>query len=707
MIQGHGQGILAGIIAAVVYGVGGSSANSSLQSVVTEASATPATPALIIGPGQNAVRVFYDEINISEPYFTLYVSLNGGGAQKVEINRWTGRILTGFTAGDAVAFGTSDGRTLQMAMMAVPAVLVSDTAATGTANCDQALPPLWAPSAAHITLPAAASAFRLESDGTERLVFISELDPTSATWTKARMVRLAAARDTWVQCTYAQIALANEAGATLGISAPAGTTIGGTKAVMSLPMPTITGTTYTCTTGAEFATNAALAVAGDAIVVSGEISLTGEVTASSFTANQAAGRKGYEGILIRGVTAGDRASGVINGNGFGWTVNMPGAGEQMTLYGYLKDLTFDWGANAKLGSHGGGKYRHENVLVTGGTGDCWDYNATNYPITVDALFCRVEVAGDDCWNLSGNATYNAASLLRFVACDGDTPGNNAASQCFTSHVGLAFAIYGGTWSNAHTNVIANDASTTPGYVYFATLSAGARQSGVVNGIVLYGVTWTDGHTQTTVEAHLSRITTTLSGSTVSLFRNSLALRHNIISASVGRLCFNSVGAGQIIGNILTANEGVRLGSAAGAVASTNVLANTFTGGNIGFSSQDVSNMPSVLKNNAGLNNTTSINVVAGGGAAVTGNYNTMDPTVSANYTPGANDITNANAALDANLIPTAAGNCDGNGDATLFDYVGGSDPFGFVFLYKSTRASRGARDIPAIYAAAAIFPDFY
>ena len=680
-------------------------ASAALSSVVTEASATPTTVLATLGAGQNGLRVFTGETAASEKYFDLYVSKNGGAVSKIRMYRWQGRILSG-AAGDTFALGTTDGRSLSVAPMTAPASLAAPSGVTGTANCDQALPPLWAPSAAHVTLPANGSKLQLNSDGTERVVFISERAPSG--WTPPRWVVLPSATSVVVHCNFTEVALANEAGATLSVTAPTCSTVGGAKAVMSLPMPTITGTSHVCTTGAQFATAIGAAVAGDEIVVSGSITLTGEVTRASFTANEAAGKKGYEGILIRGVTAGDRTSGVVNGGGFGWTINMPGAGDQMTLYGYMKDLTFDWGANAKLGSHGGGKYRHQNVRVTGGTGDCWDFNATNYPITLDALFCRVDTSADDCWNLSGNATYNAASRLRFFSCDGVGAGNNAASQCFTSHIGLPFEIYGGTWSDAHTNVIANDASSTPGYVFWATLSKGAREAGVVNGVHLFGCNWTDGHSQTDCTSEFSRVTTTLSGSTITLFRNSLYIRNNVLAVSVGRAIFNSVGAGELVGNIGFGNETIRLGSAAGAVASTNVLFNTFHDGNIGFSSQDTSNMPSVFKNNASRVMTTSVNVVTGGGGAVTGDYNTLDATVDADYTPGANDTQPADAALNTtSWIPTASGNCDGNGDAAAVDYVGDSDPWGFVRLFKGSRASRGTRETPGIYASAVLYPEYF
>jgi hypothetical protein len=94
-------------------------------------------------------------------------------------------------------------------------------------------------------------------------------------------------------------------------------------------------------------------------------------------------------------------------------------------------------------------------------------------------------------------------------------------------------------------------------------------------------------------------------------------------------------------------------------------------------------------------------------AAVIGDYNTIDPNVSANYSVGAHDTTGADAALDSDDFPTASGNCDGNGDPSLVDWVGDRDPFGLTLIYKSSAISRGARTIPAIYAGAVIQPDLW
>lgn len=677
-----------------------------LQTLVTQASAAPTTVLLTLATGQTGVRVLTGETPASEKYFDLYVSRNGAAAYKARLYRWQGRILTG-APGDTYAFGTLDGRTITCAGMTVPVALVAPAGVTAAANCDQALPGLWAPAAAHVTLPGLGSKFQINSDGTERWVFIAEKDPVTLAWTAPRWVVLPAAANVVVHCNFVEVALANEAGAALSVTAPAGSIVGGAKTVMSLPFPAFGGTSHVCTTGAQFVAAMAAAVAGDQIVVSGTFALTGEVTRASFVANEAAGKKGYEGILIRGATLGDRTSGILQSGGFGWTINMPGAGLQMVDYGYMRDLTFDFQAQLKQASHGGGKYRHQNIRATGGTGDLWDLNATNYPIVCDSLFCRFDTSGDDCINLSGNATYNAASRVRFFSCESVGAGNNAASQCLTSHVGLPFEVYGGTYSDANTNAIANDAESTPGYVFWATISAGARQAGIVNGIVLFGCKWTDGHSQTTIQSHFSRITTALSGSTAALFRNSLFLRQNIFDITVGRAVFNSVGAAVLEGNIGKGNEFIRLGSAAGVVASTLVQFNTLVGGNIGFSSQDVSNMPSVFKNNAAKTNTTSVTVVAGGAAAVTGNYNTLDPAISANYTVGANDITGADAALSALFIPTAAGNCDGNGDPAVVDYVGDADPYGLVHVFSTARVSRGSREVPGIYVGAALFPEYF
>lgn len=683
-----------------------------MTSSATDVGSSPSTVRARIGGGQTALRVFTGQTPINEPYFDLYVSKNGAAAVPVRVYRWQGRIFRG-NPGDTFAFGTSDGRTLYYAPLTAPANITAPSGVNGTANADKALPILWSPSAAHITLPALAGRFQLNADGTERVVFISEQSP-DGTWTPARWVILPAATNVVVQCNYTNIALANEAGAALSVTAPTGSSIGGTSMTMSLPAYSVTGTVHNVTTVAELKTAIAAAVAGDDIVLAaGTYALDVAITNASFTANVAAGRKGMEGIRIRGATS-DRTLYILGGNGVGsngdWSLTLSSSVD-MTSYAYLENFTWNFGANNIKVSMGGGKYRCTNVRATGGSAaDLWDVNCLSYPMTFWALYCRADTSADDCWNMAGNATYNGVSTCNLISCDGVTAGAAAGSQCLTSHTGMVVAVYGGTYSDANTNVVANDAGTTKLYMFWSTVSAGARAARINNGVSIFGITWTGANLSALDDVRVCNIT---GGDTLTPLRNSTGpvVANRITTSGVNaRAIFNSVASGPIKGNLLTAPEGIRLGNAVGAIASTDILWNTMSGCTTGGWNQiDVSNCPAVHKNNAYRGNTNSIVIPTGGMPVITTNYNTIDPTIDADYTAGANDTTGADAALNTtSWFPTAAGNCDGNGDATAVSYIGDTDIYGFVHIYHAGRASRGTRDNPGVYSGAGLtlYPDY-
>jgi len=681
-----------------------------LQDIVTDASATPTTTAITLGTGQNAVRVFTGNSTYSERYFDLYVRRNGGAAVKVRMDRWRGRILgeaAVWAAGDTIALGTTDGRTLKCAAMTVPTSLSNPSGATGTANCDAALPILWSPTAGHITLPSNGSAFIIGTDVAERPVFIREKSP-SGEWTPARWFWTSTTRATVVRCNYTEIALANEAGATLSITAPTGSTIGGTSAAMSLLIPAVTGTTRNVTDNATFAAAIAAAVSGDEIVLAAGAYTTG-ATQASFTANEAAGKIGAEGILIRGGT-GNKADVTISGD---WTLTQPGAGPQATGYASFKDLTFDFGASANNFVVSGGRYYLQDVRFTNSTSDNFQAAVNSGALYIYALRCTSDNAGADCWNFdgAGGTADDAASVVQLIACTGTDAGATSADQCLTTHDGLDIQAHGGAYSDANTNVWGNGGSPTPAtYGYFVTFTKGARQ-GRTQDSVLYGCSLTDayGTGGSPSETWFCRVAGTLASSTNSAIRNpSASVHHNIITVTVGRGVHVSTGGLSLFGNIIAGSaEGLRLGDAASAVASAAVSLNTFNSTANAMNMQDV-DTPAVVRSNAAkASSSNSLNIVTAAAGVISGDYNTLDPTVDAEYSAGANDTTGADAELDADYFPTASGNCDQNGDPALLDYCGLSDPYGFVLCYKTGVLSRGARAIPRLVSGATLHPDLF
>ena len=681
-------------------------------SAATDASATPTTVVLTLEETCTGFRVWSGHPEtLGEEEWLLYVKKNSDSVYAVAMERYQGRIING-SAGDTFAFGTSDGRTLQFAQMVVPGSLIVPSGATGTANCDEALPLIWEPTAPHITLPSTASAFQIDADGTARWVFIAERD-TGGTWSPPRVVRHSGTRDTIIQCNFAEIALANEAGATLDITAPTGSTIGGTKGVMSLDtIPAVTGTTHNVSTVAQFKTAIAAAVSGDAIAAaSGTYAFDVAITDASFTANEGLGNQGAEGILIYGTT-GDRDDVVLTGNGTStngsWTLTQGGASAFTTF----KDLTFDFATYGIKFTASGGKFNFDNVLAEGGTGaDIFSINNAAGALTVNALDTLIQDGAGDLWNFDGDATYNATSAVTLIACSGLRAGpTNNSYQCLTTHHDLPIRVHGGLWSDAYLNVFANGNSTSWTYAEFATVSKGARTSGIANSH-LYCCDWEVNPAVTgsnTLAGAVGNHVTGAKGATsYAVFRNVPSVKRNVIAVTSGRGVHNSISA-QVIGNIITAADtAIRNGDAASLQSSSNLNYNTLAANTTGLNQPTTTNDPAVFNSNATKTNTTSVNTTAAAASSLTGDYNVLDATVDADYIPGANDTTGTDAALDSDYFPIASGNCDDNGEYSKLGHVGGADPWGFVFAYKQNVVSRGARSLPIIRSGAELYPDVY
>lgn len=716
-------------------------AAAGVQTVATDASATPTTAHTVMAGSRNALAVWAgDPYAASEPTWYLYVRVNGGTAAKVRMHPWQAQYVA-VAAGGSVSLGTSDGRTVSFAQATYPGSLASPSGVTGTANCDKALPsginsdiPLWQPSAGHVTLGSYNEVLQLNSDGTERWVFLREQDD-AGTWTPIRAVLLQAAVNLRVQCTYKVVALANEAGAALSVTVNTGGTVGGTKTTMSTTFQPVTGATYNVSTVAELKTAIAAALYGDEIVLAaGTYALDVAITQTSFTANHGTvsagyGRWGMEGITIRGAT-GTASDVVLTGNGTSTNGNWDVLVQQTVFASAgtagFKDLKFNFSGIAAGLSMTGGRWRLQNVTATGPASTARDVisaarSEASYPIDFLALWCDASNGGstEDCWNFGGAGVANN-SLAKLVGCTGSV-GDAAASQSqvVTSHNGFPLEVYGGTFSDANTNVFAPDANTTPQYFFFGTVTPGSHNSGVTN-TDCYGcnITLSSGtnllNTRTSGFVMFCKITGASFAASSPVFRSTsattmpsgLTLSHNRVTATNGRCYFPSVGGGAAFTwNIVSGfGEGVRYdGYSAGSTANTTFHSNTFKSCTIALNLDD-SSMLWTMKNNACKTSGTSINCTATSMGLGTTNYNVLDPVVDTDFVAGANDTTGSDAALDSADFPTASGNCDGNGDTSLVDWVGGSDPFGFALVYKSARVSRGARDIAAIYSGAAVYP---
>lgn len=685
-----------------------------VRSVVTDNSTTPTTNVTYLTAGMNGLRVWTGEQATAEPYFDLYVSQNGGVATKVRLFRWMGRVISG-ASGDRFSLGTTNGRTLSVTPMYAPATVETVSGVTGTANCDKAGPPIWAPAGAHVTLPNNARAFKINSDGTDRDVFLSEFD--GSTWTPHRWFKLEANRATTIRTSYGKIALANYAGATLSVTAPPGSIIGGTQVEMSLVFPPITGTTHNVATVAALKTAIAAAVAGDDIVLAaGTYALDVAISQTNFVANHGVGpKKGMDGITIRGAT-GTAADVILTGDGTSthgnWSLNHDGG--SATNHACFKDLTFNFAGIDAGFDISTGNWRIQNIRITGASSSGRDSFTISSQATramiLDVLRTQVDNSSQDCFN-GGGATH-ASTKIRLIECIGFTASNVSSSQIITTHTGVPMEVYSGSFSDSNLNVIATDGATSSIYCFFIRIDPGARSSGV-NNASLFGSTLIMSASTLTPHSGEYIIATTVTvtnyAGATSLLRSltNIFVGHNRFIGNDGRCWFTSLSNSVFNFNIVSGfAEGVRVDNSSGATGLNTVIGNTFKSCTTALALSDAT-LSVLMNGNACLTNTLSITCTVTSDPNINGNYNVLDPTVDTDYTAGANDTSGSNAAIDANWFPTASGNCDGNGDTSVIDWVGGSDPFGLLLVYKATRVSRGAREIPAIYSASYFRPDLW
>jgi len=596
-------------------------------------------------------------------------------------------------------------------------------------------------------LPANAQAFTINSPGSNLNVFISEYDGYH--WTPTRWMQLEANRSATVRTSYPAIALANYIGLPLTITAPAGTIIGGTSATMSLPFPAITGTSWQCTNCVDFMNAVSNAVAGDEIVLQdGTYALSNNLAYSSFTANNSAGNRGFEGVTFRSYS-GNRTNCIIsrsaNTNG-GWTMDQRG-GKGYPVY--FKDLTFSENCTAVTQSNlmrfYDGSVWMQNVRVTGtnlydtdGEGVLYCQNLSNNDTqNVYYLFCQFDNQSGRLLNLSGFQTNGPTGIgstnygtKQIICTDVFTGGTTADYHNVIVAYPITVGIYGGNIYDTQQYISTAAYNSTVGFFFTSFPQAGttARSKNEISGGNLFACNWTsysgyvspNGTNEANAQSSylLFNSFSQANGGSGSFYvfsesNNITALHNRFLLASGAGLVLRYNGA-TFNWNIVTNNTGgygIRSYSftAGGSPSTTQPLVafgNTFDHcGTAIYSTNNEWN--SYFTNNATTKCGTSMNTSPAGAAVMSSDFNTWNQTVAAAYQVNANDITDANAALDANYFPIAGGNCDGNGATNIVDYVGDSDPYGLVLIYKPTRVSRGARERPAVYPGAVLYPDIW
>lgn len=670
----------------------------SLFSATAQDSATPAANTFTMQSGTNAFRLFAEgeaPYTPTEPWLDVYVKINAEAVKQVRIYWYQARYIVA-PAGASIGLGVVGGKTLavhtaSLDLDSIP-VLPASTA-TATANCDKAGPPIWVPSAPHITwqdtTPQSERVFQVPAaTGEAKVFFVSEYDGTD--WTPPRFYWQELTKPVLVQCAYDQAAIANYAGTSLGITTIDTATVGGSSSSMTLPTFSVTGATRNASTVPELMTAVAAAVSGDEIVLAnGTFSLAADITDASFTA---AGQNGAEGILIRSASNDPSLCTITGGS-----LALSHGGS--TVETRIQGIGFNYSGLDKQFSLLGGKYTVENCDIFGPVTslDLFDVG-TGFGFDVDCLVLNSSIHngsdGEDVINGSGNAAAFKGLLINVEAYGSGTAAN---SQVLTGHFGSDWVCFGCDFSGGKgSDLVANDGSTL-NYLYFSRF--GLENSGTVDRVRHSSALGCIG---ALADPATSNWVLMSEGKAVlNQFRNYTGgtnkVRHNYLKGTGAetRVFFNnSAGGGHLSYNIIeNVSEGVLMQFSSAAQTRSYFRGNTFSNNNTAFRLVEA-NLPTTLENNACVGNTTSIDTTTSAMSVYQGSSNILDPAVDADYIAQTGDVVGADAQLNTSFIPVAAGNADNGQGAAITEPLGLSDWAGLVYLYADGAQPIGARARP-------------
>lgn len=677
----------------------------AIQTVTTDLSTTPSTNTVTLEGVRNGLRVWTGDQDHTLPWFDLYTTTNGVAGPTVRLYYGQGRILW-LPTGTTIALGTTNGRTVKVSQMTVPGALPGVGTVTNAITVAKAGPPIWTPGHAQVTLPSGNSAFTVVATNSFPL-FVSEYD--GANWSPPRWYRLESNCNVSVLATYPQVALGSYNGDGLTVITPAGGTVLSTGATMHLTFPAITGTTRHCTNSADLMLAITNAVSGDEIVLQdGVYGLTTNIVNACFAANG-----GMDGITLRSFS-GVRDNVVITGNGTNtgaWSLTSTNTNATATAW--FKDVTFGLSNGWRSCLFTGGRWGAENVRWTGvasqTVASIGVASFASSGVHWLGLWCQADTSAEDCYDGTANVAHTSDSVVRLVGCSGSNAGPAVSDQVLTTHTGMPMEVWGGNFNDAQLSVAAADAVTTPFRLYFANIFTNAGRKGGIVSADMFGIS------QPTDTRSL------VSWSLFSDFGPGASTAFQILSNSFLGHCWSvgcarqmsfgaNVGPALLAGNVITdaSIDGIRCGfDATGQTNAVQLIGNTWKKHATALNLV-ATNIYLALTNNACQSNTTSLTLAVNQRNNFGEDYNRFDPTVSANIVPSANTTTNADAAVDVRFFPVASGNCDGTGTA-VFPWVGDSDPWGYVWVYKSGVWPIGARSRAVVQSGSGVFiyPDVW
>ncbi len=693
----------------------------TLSTIQTDITQTPSATKFIVPSGANAVCIYTGFRVRRDLAFFLYVKIGSAAVKKIRVYQCDRLMLTA-TPGETIAIGSdSEAIALTLCGMRTPANFTAPSGASGTANADDIHPQDWQPAQPHIVFSASlasdARQFKISTFGSRKDVFVKE-SPDGVNWSPIGWY-IVDGYDINVTCAHRYIALGTLDGTAISITAPVGTQIGGVKQTYAIAFPAVTGTTYNISDGTDFVAKAAIAVAGDRLLLpDSTITLPNAAFQSSnWTANIAAGRKGPEGIILEG--SGPNSAIKVGTAASCWTHSGQGG---MTQPFWMRNFAFDYSQASDSWRWDAGMLRAENIVwrdsASSASGVGLVLMGTQLSQTnVSWLFhkCVAKDSKGDCWSAFGSSNSASKDIdAVYLKCQGTRPGTAFNDQCFTTHNYLDLTIIGGYFSEltgGGINIFANGGTTETNWCYWVKADAGASAVQITGwkNSNYYGCTrvWGTNENSSVGETPdwqclFNRFNaTTQQSSFAAVFAPTLSSRNvhviegNHISAGTGRGLFpntnvNSLSYGPNL--IDGANEAVRFNNITSGTGKTFAyLGLTILNSSSAFACGE----PAAVMNLRGIAckaNTNSINALATADAAeVNSDYGVYDANVDVDFSAGANDVTGADADLDSNYFPTSLGNCDATGSNANYNYIGGRDHHRFIHIYEETATPKGSR----------------
>jgi hypothetical protein len=664
--------------------VGPGAIGALLSAVTTENSATPSTPAVTMPTGYDTLAIYTGYGSITDPEFPIYVD-SGSGPVEVRCYRLT-RTLVKVAAGSTIKLGSNSARSISVLPVRSFSSLTSPTTVTGTALADDGDPYLWSPTAAHVVVPVRGSNITLTAPGSgRRMVYYSEKVGSSWTPTTAVVLHAIHTGNVTIPVMGDSIALCVDDGGTLTVSGPTGTTIGGTQAVTSLPAPTYTSTVnVTANDEADLRSKVSAATSGVRVLIP-----AGTYTLTAALATPAAG------VVIHGSTGTASDVNIVMGaNAWAWSAQRANID--------IRDLTFSTSGGGGITLRPAAGVRIQNVV---GTGAVLETNSSRNMLNIvgysdaDLVINRCALTGG--YDTVATSGTRSTVGMRLIHTTATAAGDNAAAQCVSCHGSADLWLTSCIISDANLNAIANDTGATVVYTEGCKISKGTRANNTIS-CSHYLAWWSDGWARVCpiVTGGGFTLCSILDGDSSQSSSGDHSGGNAILSTDRIRSVFVGTANGRGMFLYGTLDAPIRLDF----LALSGCTDQGFIIQQFVAPTQQVSYYNCTAANGNGLavnSGYTSpklklrnvISLATAGTSMAAANtdsdYGTYDATSTA---IGANDQANTNPAIGSTtLIPTAAGNCDGTGDGSLYSWVGGRDYAGLPLIYTSGVAPRGAR----------------